>query len=392
MQGLAPFWRTKGSLIGTILAGSLLYGGATAAASAAEASPQAEPPTPHIALLLPIKSKSLGTVAEAIKSGAVAAQAKLAESRTPILRLYPTGEKEEDTVTQYKRALAEGAVGVIGPVTRPAISQIAATGRLDIPVLALNALDDGALSVTNLYGVGLSIESEAREIARLMREDGRSRPAVILTDAPLTKRMQQAFSAEWQIKGGSTTPVVYDAKTVGLAKLKELLNQADADAVFLASDLKKARLVRPYIGNDRPVYATSQIWGGKFGKTAANVDLLGIKFVDMPWLLDPHNPEVAAYASPDKPLSADLSRLYALGIDAYRLSLQLIVAEAGVAIEMQGVTGGLRLDKSREFHRHPVRGEIGGEPLTPPPPASPPAETPAETSASGTTPNPSTAR
>jgi hypothetical protein len=131
------------------------------------------------------------------------------------------------------------------------------------------------------------------------------------------------------------------------------------------------------------------------GKTAGdNLELDGVKFVDMPWLLDPWSPDVAAYTRSSHLLSSDLERLYALGVDSYRLSLLLAVSSPGAAIEMQGVTGTLRLSESRQFSRELMVGIVGDPPRTPQPvlPNIPiPTDSPDTTSPNGPTANASAA-
>lgn len=328
-------------------------------------------PPPHIALILPTKARAFAMPADLVRQGALAAEQRLGDERTPKLQLYATGDSDDEVVGAYKQAIAQGAVGVIGPMTRGAIAKLALFGQLEVPVLALNSVDD-AKRTNNLFGLGLSIESEARQVAALMQGDGARQPLVLVTDGQFSQRMRDAFAAEWSTRTG-TPPLfqTFNSNREQSGKLKALIATLKADAIFLACDAKKARLVRPYLGSDLPIYATSQIWGGHFGKTGGNGDLLGIQFVDMPWLLEPYGPEAAGYKRPEKPLVSDLQRFYALGIDAYRLSLQLIVAAPDATIEMQGVTGLLRLSETRQFSRELMRGEVGRMPGTPPPEAQP---------------------
>ncbi|MFC4158314.1 penicillin-binding protein activator [Chitinimonas lacunae] len=353
-----PFAR----MVSPLVAAALLYLGL-----ATHASAEGPAPAPHLAVILPTKAKPLAGAAEAVHQGVLAAEQKLGDDRTPRVRLYPTGERDDEALVAYQDALRNGAVGVIGPLTRGAIAKLAEFGSPEIPVLALNSVD-GDRPVNNLYALGLSIEAESRQVARLMHGEGRRRPLVVETDGPLPKRMRTAFVEEWKLLSGEA-PTVASATALG-PRLRDSAANPEIDSVFLAADLKKARTARPYLGNDRPVYATSQVWGGKFGKTLANVDLLGVRFVDMPWLLDPNRSDHLPYRRADKSaLSADLERFYALGIDAYRLSLMLLVAAPDAAIELQGVTGSLRLSEKRQFSRELSSGEIGGDA-----PSAPPAE------------------
>ncbi|WP_374539065.1 penicillin-binding protein activator [Chitinimonas taiwanensis] len=360
-----------------VFTAALLYLGLPGAASAE--TPVEAPPEAHIALILPSKAKAIAGPSEAVWHGAQAAELRLGDELTPKLRLYPTTERDEDALLAYQQALKNGAVGVIGPLTRGGIAKLVEFGSPEVPVLALNSLD-GLGQRNNLYGLGLSIEAEVRQVVRLMRTEGVRKPLVIESDGALTKRMREAFNAEWT-RNGDALPMELkfaDAKD-GLAKLKTSVDALAPDAIFLAADQKKARLIRPYLGADRPVYATSQVWSGKFGRVSVlNNDLAGVRFVDMPWLLDPYQHDIASFKRNDKPLSPDLERLYALGLDAYRLSLMLLVAAPGASIELEGVSGTLRLGEDGQFQRDLLRGDIGGQPRTPKPEPEPlPAADPA---------------
>lgn len=341
-----------------------------------------EPPqlSPHIALILPSKAKSFAAPAEAVQLGALAAEAQFGDASTPPLRLYPTSERDEDALLAYQQALRDGAIGVIGPLTRGAIARLASFGSPEVPVLALNSLE-GLGNVNNLYGLGLSIEAEVRQSARLLRAEGSRKPLLIEADGPLARRMRDAFVAEWRaLNGTAPAELKFTDGKDALAKLKATVAALAPDAVFMAADQKKARLIRPYLGSERPVYATSQVWGGRFGRVSgANNDLTGVRFVDMPWLLDPYGSEMQRFKRADKALSPDLDRLYALGIDAYRLCLTLLVAAPGAQIELEGVSGTLRMNDSGEFSRELLRGEIGAPPRTPKPePLLDPATLPAQ--------------
>ena len=93
----------------------------------------------------------------------------------------------------------------------------------------------------------------------------------------------------------------------------------------------------------------------------ARRDLNGVMFVDMPWLLLPDHPAVLSYVRPDASLPMELQRFYALGIDAYRIAVDLIHAGESMAA-IDGVTGHISLDHERRLVREPVVAQfIQGE-------------------------------
>ena len=108
-----------------------------------------------------------------------------------------------------------------------------------------------------------------------------------------------------------------------------------------------------------PVFATSLVYAGA-DDPVGNFDLNGVRFVDMPWLLTPDHPAVMIYPRPALPVSADLERLYALGIDAYRLSLEIARLPAPGTVHLDGVCGDLRLNEDRQFERTLVPAQFAG--------------------------------
>ena len=124
-----------------------------------------------------------------------------------------------------------------------------------------------------------------------------------------------------------------------------------ADAIFIAAEPALIRQVRPYVATGAPTFATSQVYDNR-STPGANVDLQDMHFVDMPWMVEPGDPTVAAYPRNSKPIGADLDRLYALGIDAYRLAYALATKEKSGLQPLDGVTGRITLaDDGYEFLR-----------------------------------------
>jgi outer membrane PBP1 activator LpoA protein len=119
--------------------------------------------------------------------------------------------------------------------------------------------------------------------------------------------------------------------------LKEL-SQDPGNSVFLAAEIDKARLIRPYINATIPVYATSQVFSGN-SNTLTNYDLADVRFFDMPWMLQPDHPAVMIYPRALPALTPDLERLYALGIDAYRTLQILFEHNPANVLPLDGVTG-----------------------------------------------------
>ncbi|MHB0925423.1 MAG: penicillin-binding protein activator [Gallionellaceae bacterium] len=297
-------------------------------------------PVPHIALLLPLKSEVFGTAAEAVRQGFQAA-AEL-EMRLPgglPVHVYSCFDESQDIAALYRQAIAGGARAVVGPLTRNGASALAAEQQgIIVPTLALNVVEGPP--VGQLYFFGMAVEAEARQAAQLARQQGLHQAIVITTRAQLAQRLQFAFEEEWQRSGGAILDEIeFDGDPAVFADIADMPDTA----VFLATDAEKAHLIRPYLPNKLPIYATSQIFTGN-GNTLTNYDLNGIRFVDMPWVLQADHPAVMIYPRSIPPLSADHERLYALGIDAFRLIQLLLAGKIDVALPLDGVSGRIELE------------------------------------------------
>lgn len=123
--------------------------------------------------------------------------------------------------------------------------------------------------------------------------------------------------------------------------------------VFLATNAETARMIRPYLDIALPVYATSQVFNGNTD-TLTNYDLNDVRFVDMPWLLQPDHPAVMIYPRPKPAPAPDMERLYALGIDAFRLLQAILNGTIASALPLDGVTGRIYLSGSQQFQREAV--------------------------------------
>lgn len=327
--------------------------------------------TPHIALLLPMSSKLFGKHAAALRDGFQAAAKSQGRQSLPI-REYAVSEEVGNVLEGYRTAVNSGAQVVVGPLTRDAVTALAFGEPVPVPTLALNVTDNVGRRPDNLYMLSLQIETEARQIAQLAWRDGRRNAVIISDSGAVQRRMQSAFAAEFLRMGGKVTDAAYSAdpeklsligrSSIALSEFEKpnstsrnskseptklTIARSNEDMYFLALDYAEARTVRPYLGA-APIYATSRVHVGDPG-LLAGFDLAGVTFVDMPWLLEPNHAAVMIYPRANPHTSIDLERLYALGIDAWRIC-QLLLAGAR-NIRLDGVTGMLTLYPDGQFER-----------------------------------------
>lgn len=309
--------------------------------------------TPHMALLLPLKSAAFGRAADAVRQGFVAAAGETAKD----IKVYATDDQPAGILSAYRDALQQGATMVVGPLTRSAVTALAASKLVAVPTLALNQPEADDSVPPNLYLFSLSVEAEARQVAHIAFADGRLGALVVGTDTPLSKRTQQAFIDEWQkLRGKIAGQVDLPKSRDDYPTLRETVVSHPADMIFLAASAENSRLARPYLGATVATYATSQVYPGK-SEQLKTIDLNGIRFVDMPWLLQPDHPAVMAYPPAEFP-NAELTRLYAFGIDAFRLARVIAANQLRAGFTLDGVTGRIGLKDGQLFEREPTPAQF----------------------------------
>ena len=143
--------------------------------------------------------------------------------------------------------------------------------------------------------------------------------------------------------------------------------------VFIAGQPQAARLIRPQLrfhyAGDLPVYATSEIYDPS---PKANLDLEGVMFPDMPWMIDPDPAAVDVRndlraAWPER--FRRRGRLYALGFDAYAAVSEIMTSRNPFRMPLSGMTGRLTVDAGRRLHRELEWLQIRGGELRSLPPA-----------------------
>jgi uncharacterized protein len=323
---------------------------ALSAAQTPAASDDAPPPvveanpvfsTP-VVLVLPLASAAYGRAAEAVKAGFLAA-ADAADTRVVVI-----AHGDGEVVAAFGNAKDAGARVIVGPLVRDDLKTIAGAG-LDLPpTIALNQLDDGAGLPDRMYTLTLTLDSDARQLAHLARDAGAMTVAVITSDAPLQQRFASAFNAEWILAGGSA-PVMFrfDRTPEALRSLRRDLAKTPFDAALLAIDGTDVALAKPYV-KSIPTYTSNQVNEHAQQREALN-DLDDVRFVDIPWLVDPDAASFAGLKRPDYP-NAALDRLYALGIDAFHVA-QAFADGTPETLDFDGATGRLSLDATRQINR-----------------------------------------
>jgi outer membrane PBP1 activator LpoA protein len=350
---------------------SVLSGASTQIAAATEFPDQ-------IALLLPLSGRA-ESVGVAVRDGFVAAYLEQAAAARPRLRIYDVAAQSVSSA--YTQAIADGAGFVVGPLTKEDVAAIVPLSGQRTPVLALNFVADSMTTPRNFYQFALSPEDEARSVARRVVADGRMKGVAIVPSSEWGNRVAAAFADELSRLGGSVldsqrfensqvdfSDMIKQVLQVHVVKGEPVTHRADVTFVFVAAaSAGVARQILPQLkfhyAGDVPVYSTSDSFEPD---SAANSDLDGMLFPDMPWMVadDPVTTQIRDGVRAAWPArTARRDRLYAFGFDAYRLVPALRAKSPAEASEISGVTGRLHLDDRNRIHRELQWAQIkNGEP------------------------------
>jgi len=338
----------------------------------------------RIALMLPFSGR-LEKVAEAIQNGFMYAyyqdqnQDQMARAELEIIN---ASTDVSEFNFQYLQAIENGADFIVGPISKELINFLQIQEKLEVPTLTLNYAEIKKEPTLNLYQFGLRPEDEAEQIADFALAEGRNLAVTLVPDTEWGARLQLAFTERFEALGGRVVgSEIYPSKKNDYSNsIKKLLNlstsnqrhsiiqqvigepvkfdprrRQDVDMVFIAANSRQARSIKPQLKFHRaqtlPVYATSHISSSN-SNPDDDRDLNGVRFVDIPWMLD--NSENQDYEQirqhwPDS--SKSFSRLYALGIDAYRLipALRRLMINPGETVLSN--TGQLSVDKNGRIKR-----------------------------------------
>ncbi|HYD61345.1 MAG TPA: penicillin-binding protein activator [Noviherbaspirillum sp.] len=311
--------------------------------------------TVSIALVLPLRSDILREPAEVLRAGFQAAYERERDGIT--VNVVETGDSPQDILSGYKAASALNDV-VVGPLSRTGVTAVVQSDAVARPTLALTPPDTAESGDVKLppqmLVIGLSIEEEARQVAEWAVHDGKKGKALVLfTPTAWQRRAAKAFETQWQQRGREVEVVEVPANDGflngrSLLQLKKQLETDKPAVLFLALDARQARQVRAIIGKDIALYGTSQLnpvalEDRAVAERAAEMD--GTRLLDIPWQLQADHPAVMTYprlvVDADRKRNADHERLYALGIDAYRIARE--IAERHTNFEIDGVTGKLKV-------------------------------------------------
>lgn len=340
----------------------------------------------QVALLLPLNG-DYERAGKAVRDGFLAAyyHAKKRGGHTPEIRIFDTNEHGFNEV--YDLAIQDGAEAVIGPLRPEYLEELQLRPALPVPTLALNYAANPFQPPADLYQFSFEVEDEARQVANRAWLEGHRYAMVLIPQTQRGERHASAFREAWEALGGvivnqsyyadprDYSAVVESALLVNESRerareLRRLLGsdvsfeaprrRQDVDFVFLVADASAAQLLKPtlafHYASDVPVYSTSSVFSAGDSKRTSR-DLNGIRFITLPWYFDSTSQvkqSVAEYADPEP----TYLRLYAMGVDAYRLFPRLEQLRQVKGTRFYGQTGVLALTPERKLQREQVWAQV----------------------------------
>ena len=343
----------------------------------------------NIALLLPQNGR-FAQAGAAVRDGFLSAwYGENNQTDQPMVHVYDADA--DNILDAYQQAIEEGAELVVGPLEKDALKKLLSLSELPVTTLALNQLSDNELSQSlthiesdRLFQFGLSPEQEAGQVAEKAWAEGYSHALAITPEGAWGDRLANAFKNKYEELGGVilehqqyatstsdySSPVTlllnidgsqqrYDALTNELnRKVKfEPRPRKDMDFIFMAALPVQARQIRPQLLFHRasgvPVITTSHAFGLP-PRGEPDLDMEGVIIGDMPWMIknqeiDPEIPLSMQQNWPDD--NAAFLRLFALGIDAYKIIPQLGRLRLQVGGKFEGETGKLSMNENAQIQR-----------------------------------------
>ncbi|MBD1555436.1 YraN family protein [Vibrio sp. S9_S30] len=260
---------------------------------------------------------------------------------------------------------------VVGPLVKDQVEVLQQSTQL--PMLALN-IPDEKLPETRVCYFTLSPEQEVAQAAKHLFANGFQYPLILAPTGSFGERVTQAFKSEWEKYSNNPAAFSYFGNKSQLqkninsifgladsqariAQLNRLINlqtesqprsRRDVDAVYVVAKSSELALIKPFIEvainpdtTPPKLFSNSR---SNSGKKRQYEDLGGVVYSDIPMLIE-QNSTLKAQLEENWPKSGNVEkRLHALGMDAYKLILELPQMKVMPEYSVKGQTGTLTIN------------------------------------------------
>lgn len=347
----------------------------------------------RVTLMLPLSGK-LAPFGQAVRDGFMAAFYRARANGASSVELTVVDSASGDFIEQYHRVAASGTELIIGPLDKQRLQQLF-DEDITVPTLALNRIDDYGMPPAQLFQFSLAPQDEARQLADIAFLENHRQALILAPEGDWGQRVADAFNQRWQQLGGETSELAQFGDQASYSKviadsllltqshsraqrMRQLMGEhieflprrrQDIDMIFLLAKPQQARSIKPLLdyhyAGELPIYATSRSYGGHADRKR-NSDLNGIKFTDLPWILQPASP-LKQQIDRQQKHSRPYQRMYALGVDSYQLYPRLRQLQQIPSSRVYGQTGSLSLNGDNAIERRVLLAQIkrGEAVLTP---------------------------
>ena len=334
--------------------------------------------TKTVALLLPLSGSSR-IFGDTIRQGYVdAVKFYPQEPQQNVIVLDTTSLPMESLIEQ---AQAQNVELIIGPLLKEEVIKIKQLAP-SIAVLALNKVDDGIVPSNKMCFFALSPEDEAKDAADHIFAQNKQKPLLIVPQTDLGRRVARSFAKQWsQIANGSQAYVQY-VGSIGTLRGNinnnsgisltgrpitfedgsetTLSSSAGFDAIYVYASYDELTLIKPMldlgagktVGNE-PSSITLYSSSKSHVASASNdfkYDMNNTQYGDIPLII---NSSDRTFSLIPGNIQKDysLTRLYAMGVDAWRLANRFNQLDSYQPNFLDGLTGKLSTSNQCEVTR-----------------------------------------
>lgn len=328
-----------------------------AGAGRADLGPAPEPPSDTVALALPL-SGDFARAGEAIRDGFLFAyETDSSAPGQPLI--YDTNTMSADAI--QRRARQDNVGILVGPLNKSKVAAMASQAG-ERPIVALNRIDR-TITEPGFYQFALAPEDDARTVARHAADEGHERALALVPKGDWGSRVFDAFRERFSAGGGRVIDyATYDSDQHDhRGPIQSVLSGYpgnEADFIFVAAAQPvQARLIRSqlrfYRATGLPMLSTSHIYSGT-PDPGEDIDLNGVSFADLPWVIGD-----GAFLDDRRKAAAErygdtaerYTRLFAMGMDAWRLTAQIGSGGLRAGDTFEGMTGILAVRPDNRIER-----------------------------------------
>jgi uncharacterized protein len=328
-----------------------------------------------VALLLPLSGSSR-IFGETIRQGYIDAIKFFPQEPQQNVIVVDTTSAPMDALIQ--QAQEQNVELIVGPLLKNEVTKIKELAPA-IPVLALNKVDKTTTSANKMCFFALSPEDEAKDAADHIYSQNKIKPLVLVPQNDLGRRVAQSFAAQWaQLSANSSQAYVQyfgNAKTlsanmnhnVGISLAGSPISNdevssgemisAGFDAIYIYASYDELTLIKPMLdmGANKNIGNSSAVMLYSSSKShVANAsddfyyDMNKTEYAEIPMIQkDNVNTKIPSNVQKDY----SLMRLYAMGIDAWRLTNRFNQLNSYQLNFLDGMTGKLSTSDQCEVTR-----------------------------------------